>query len=185
MEKEKIKSVIESILFTSGEEIGFAQLVKILEVKESDLREALGELTSEYEKNKRGIIIVENNKNIQLVTNPENALFIEKTIKKNLQEALSRTALEVLSIVAYRGPVSRSDIESIRGVNSSFTLRNLLMRGLIVRNISQNDQRGYLYNISLDFIKKMGLNKIEELPNFTNLSKDQRVQSIVNLNVEK
>ncbi|MFA6183675.1 MAG: SMC-Scp complex subunit ScpB [Parcubacteria group bacterium] len=185
MEKEKIKSIIESILFARGEEISFLQLAKVIEAKKSEITVAVEELIDEYKENKKGFNIIKNGENIQLVTNAQNAEWVEKTIKRNLQESLSRTALEVLAIVAYRGPVSRADIEAIRGVNSSFTLRNLLMRGLIIKNTNENDQRGYLYNISVEFIKKMGLGQIEELPNYENLSKDKRVESIINLNVEK
>jgi len=185
MEKEKIKSIIESILFARGEEISFSQLAKIIEIKKSEVVSAVEELITQYQEEKKGFGIIKNGENIQMVTNPDNAQFVEKTIKKNLQETMSRTALEVLAIVAYRGAVSRADIEAIRGVNSSFTLRNLLMRGLIVKSTNENDQRGYLYNISSEFIKKMGIGKIEELPDYESLSKDKRVESIVNLNVEK
>lgn len=185
MEKEKIKSIIESILFARGEEMSLSQLVKIVEVKKAEITTAVEELVAEYKERQKGFGIIKNGESFQMVTNPQNAEFVEKTIKKNLQENMSRTALEVLAIVAYRGPVSRADIEAIRGVNSSFTLRNLLMRGLIVRSTNENDQRGYLYNISTDFIKKMGMGQIEELPNYEGLSQDKRVESIINLNVEK
>ncbi|EKE21936.1 MAG: hypothetical protein ACD_7C00088G0005 [uncultured bacterium] len=185
MEKEKIKSIIESILFVRGDEISCLQLSKIIEVKKEDIIASIEELSKQYKEGQSGLSIVKNGDNIQMTTNPENAQAVEKTIKRNLQEDMSRTALEVLAIVAYRGPVSRADIEAIRGVNSSFTLRNLLMRGLILKNTNENDQRGYLYSISTEFIKNMGLGQIEELPDYGNLSKDKRVESIINLNVEK
>lgn len=185
MEKEKIKSVIESILFARGEELGILQLAKIIELKKEEVVIAIEELISQYQEEQRGFGIIKNGESVQMVTNPDNAPFVEKSIKKNLQENLSRTALEVLSIVAYRGPVSRADIEAIRGVNSSFTLRNLLMRGLIIKNTNENDQRGYLYSISMEFIKKMGMKQIGDLPDYENLSMDKRVESIINLNVEK
>lgn len=185
MEKEKIKSILESILFVRGEEISVVQLAKIIEIEKEKIASAIEELIIEYKEKERGFGIIKNGDSIQLVTNPKNSQFVEKTIKKNLQEAMSKTALEVLAIVAYRGPVSRSDIEAIRGVNSSFTLRNLLMRGLIIRSTNENDQRGYLYNISTEFIKKMGIGKIGELPDYQNLSDDKRVETIINLNVEK
>lgn len=185
MEKEKVKSIIESILFARGEEISFSQLSKIIEVKKDLIISAVNEIVAQYKEGQSGFGIVKNGENIQMVTNPDNAQFVEKTIKKNLQENMSRTSLEVLAIVAYRGPVSRADIEAIRGVNSSFTLRNLLMRGLIIKNINENDQRGYLYSISTEFIKKMGMHQISELPNFAELSVDGRAESIINLNVEK
>jgi len=88
--------------------------------------------------------------------------------------------LEVLSIVAYRGPISRMDVEAIRGVNCSFTLRSLLMRGLLERIDNPADNRSYLYKISFDFLKKMGVESVEKLPDFENLSKDDRIDSIIN-----
>lgn len=185
MERKKIKSIIESILFARGEEMNITQLAKIIEIKKSEAVEVVEELILEYKEAQRGFGIVKLEDNVQMVTNPDNAEFIEKTIKRNLQENMSRTALEVLAIVAYRGPVSRAEIEAIRGVNSSFTLRNLLMRGLIVRSTNENDQRGYLYNISMDFIKKMGLSRVTDMPEYASLSRDKRVESIINLNVEK
>lgn len=185
MEKEKLKSIIESVLFTGGEELSGARLAKILEIKKEVVLEILDELAEEYRNKNSGVLVIKNGESFQMVTNPQNAVWVEKTIKRNLQENMSRTALEVLAIVAYRGPVSRAEIEAIRGVNSSFTLRNLLMRGLIIRSVNETDQRGYLYNISMDFIKKMGLQKIEDLPEFGVLSKDKRVESIINLNLEK
>ncbi|MEF3691678.1 MAG: SMC-Scp complex subunit ScpB [Candidatus Moraniibacteriota bacterium] len=185
MEKEKIKSIIESVLFIGGEELSVGHLAKILEIKKELVLANLDELAKEYRNKNSGILIIKNGENYQMVTNSENSTWVEKTIKRNLQENMSRTALEVLAIVAYRGPVSRAEIEAIRGVNSSFTLRNLLMRGLIFRGVNESDQRGYLYNISMDFIKKMGMKKIEDLPEFEVLSKDKRVESIINLNLEK
>ena len=100
-------------------------------------------------------------------------------VKSEIQENLSKASLEVLSIVAYRGPVTRAEVEAIRGVNCSFTLRALLMRGLLGRIENPKDNRSYIYKISFDFLKKMGLERIEQLPDFETLSKDERVDSII------
>jgi segregation and condensation protein B len=88
--------------------------------------------------------------------------------------------LEVISIVAYRGPITRSEIEAIRGVNSSYTVRSLMLRGLMERIENPNDSRGYLYKISFDFLKKLGIDSVERLPEFETLSKDSRIDSIIN-----
>jgi segregation and condensation protein B len=129
---------------------------------------------------KRGLIILKKEDEFQLATNPENAPFIDQLIKSEMQEALSRAALEVLSIVAYRGPITRSEIESVRGVNSSYTVRSLMLRGLLERIENPSDSRGYLYKISFDFLKKMGIDGVEKLPDFEILSKDERIDSIIN-----
>jgi len=77
----------------------------------------------------------------------------------------------VLSIVAYRGPITRAEIEAIRGVNCSFTLRALLIRGLLDRTENIKDNRRYLYNISFDFLKKLGMDSVEKLPDWETLNK--------------
>jgi segregation and condensation protein B len=113
--------------------------------------------------------MIEKDKEIQLVSSPENSLYIEKLIKDELQEDLTPASLEVLAIIAYKSPVTRAEIEEIRGVNSSFTLRNLLIRGLIERKERLEDSRAYLYEISLNFLRKLGLKSINELPEYNNL----------------
>lgn len=185
MNKDKVKSIVEGLLFSKGAPMSFGQLAKAADVKKDDIKKAIQELLTDYEVEGRGITIIKNGGNVQLVTKPENASYIEKIIKRDLQDSLSKAALEVISIIAYRGPISRLDIEAIRGVNSSFTLRNLLMRGMITRKVNKKDQRGYLYRISFEFMKKLGLNNIKDLPNYEKLSDDGRVESIINIRSEK
>lgn len=179
MDQEKLKSVIESILFANGEPIKVAKLVKVLNLPKPEVENGIMLLTTEYAGKKSGIALIKNNDEVQLVTNPENAEFVNQVVKSELQEELSQAALEVLSIVAYRGPITRSDIELIRGVNCSYTLRNLLMRGLIERKDNPKDNRGYVYVISFEFLKKLGLESIEKLPEYEVLSQDDRIDSIV------
>jgi len=185
MEESKTKSVVESLLFSKGAPISLIQLAKATDIKKSDVKKAIEELLADYSQKDRGITIIKNGGSVQLVTKPENASYIENIIKRDLQDALSKVALEVISIIAYRGPISRLNIETIRGVNSSFTLRNLLMRGMITRAVNKKDQRGYLYKISFEFMKKLGLNNIKDLPNYEKLSDDGRVESIINIRSEK
>jgi segregation and condensation protein B len=100
-------------------------------------------------------------------------------IKNELQDSLSNAAAEVVSIVAYKGPISRIEIEAIRGVNCSYTLRSLLLRGLIERNDNPGDGRGYIYSISFDFLKKLGISDVKKLPDYDILSADERMGSII------
>jgi segregation and condensation protein B len=178
MEIEKLKSIIESILFTSGEPIRISKIAKATGAEASEVENSVMILQGEYA-NGHGIMIIKKEDQIQMATAPENSNIISDLVKSEIQESLSKAALEVLSIVAYRGPISRINIEAIRGVNCTFTLRNLLMRGLLERIENPNDSRSYLYKISFEFLKKLGLDDISKLPDFETLSKDSRIENII------
>jgi len=180
MEPEKLKSIIESMLFLSGEPLKLSKISKVAGASKAEAENAILALQNDYALGKRGLIILKKEDEFQLATNPENAPFIDQLVKSEMQEALSRAALEVLSIVAYRGPITRSEIEAVRGVNSSYTVRSLMLRGLLERIENPSDSRGYLYKISFDFLKKMGIDSVEKLPDFETLSKDERIDSIIN-----
>lgn len=184
MKTENIKSIVESILFVSGEPLAISKICKITKQKKEEMENILSEMEKEYAQGKRGIGIIRKEDSVQLVSNPENSEFVGDLVKSELQESLGKAALEVLSVIAYRGPIARFGIDEIRGVNSSFILRNLLMRGLVERENNPKDSRGYLYKISFDFMKKLGIADISELPDFEKLSKDERVDLIVE-NLEK
>jgi segregation and condensation protein B len=180
METEKIQSIVESILFVSGEPLKKSKLMKIFDkkVKSDDLEKALGLLSEKYSKAESGLMLLIKGDDVQLVSNPKNASYAENIIKSELQDSLSNAALEVVSIIAYRGPVSRIEIEAIRGVNCSYTLRNLLLRGLIERNDNPKDGRGYVYSISFDFLKKLGIDDVKKLPEYDTLSIDDRINPV-------
>jgi len=178
MDHEKLKSVIESLLFSSGEPVKISKLAKIIQAPAPNIENAVMELAGEYLSRKRGVIIIKEGGKVQLATNPDNFLYVNKLVESELKEDLSKASLEVLSVVAYKGPVVRSSIEAIRGVNSSFTLRNLLMRGLIERAENPKNKRKYLYKISFDFLKKLGLSSVKELPDYEKVSRDERVDLV-------
>lgn len=177
MDIEKLKSIIESVLLISGEPIKISKISKISEASKPEIENALMLLQNEYAN--RGFAIIKKEDMVEISTNPENSKYVLELIKGEIQENLSQAALEVLSIVAYRSPITRADIEAIRGVNSSFTLRSLLMRGLLERTENPKDNRGYLYKISFDFMKSLGLDSIEKLPEWETLSKDERIDNII------
>lgn len=179
MEQEKLKSIIESVLFVSGEPVKISRLAKIAGVAAAEAEAAVGALQNEHTERKSGLMIVKKEDAVQLATSPENAAFVGQLVKSEIQENLSRASLEVLSIIAYRGPITRVEVEAIRGVNCSFTIRTLLMRGLLERVENPNGNRGYLYKISFEFLKKLGIESVEKLPDFEKLSKDERIDSII------
>ena len=179
MDKNKLVSVIESILFVSGEPTKKSKLVKILAIESESLEEALNFLSEKYQQPQSGLTLLSKGEEVQLVSKSENAEFIESLVKSELQDSLSNAAMEVVSIIAYRGPISKTEIEAIRGVNCAYTLRNLLLRGLIERNDNPNDSRGYVYAISFDFLKKLGVDSVKKLPEYDILSVDDRINSII------
>ena len=178
MEIEKLKSIVESLLFVSGEPIKILRLAKIAGVSGAEIENAVMALQNDYGKN-RGFFIIKKGDEAQMTSQPENADYVSKLIKAEVQDNLSQSALEVLSIIAYRSPISRAGIEAIRGVNSTFTLRTLLMRGMLEREENPTDNRSYIYRISFEFLKKMGIEKIEDLPDWKELSKDARIENVL------
>ena len=164
-----MKSILESMLFSIGEPISIEKLAKTLLKNQGLIKKAIDELVEDYQKENRGLRIIKKGEKIQLVSSPENSQYIEKLIKDELQEDLTPASLEALAVIAYRGPITRAEIEEIRGVNCSYILRNLLIRGLIERRGLPEDARAYIYEISFDFLKKLGLSSIEELPEYKKL----------------
>lgn len=160
-----LKFAVESILFVHGEPVTVSRLARIAGAKKHAVESVLHELQAEYRE--RGIILIHAGEEWQFATHPANRGIVEKVVSGELSEDLSRAALEVLAIVAYQGPLSRAKVEYIRGVNSSFVLRNLLIRGLVNRQENPADRRSYLYRVSTDFIKHLGLSNLEELPNYS------------------
>lgn len=179
MDLNKLKSIIESILFVSGEPVKISKIAKITGAPKPEIENAAMMLNNEYSTGK-GMVIIQKEEEVQMATSPENSTFISDLVKSEVQENLSGASLEVLSIVAYRGPVSRADIEAIRGVNSTFTLRSLMMRGLIERTDNPKDNRSYLYKVSFDFLRHLGLDSIKKLPDWETLSRDARIENIIN-----
>lgn len=167
--------IIESILLVQGEPISIERLSKLLKEKKEVITKAVSELRESYKD--RGIVLIEKGGEIQFGTHPENHEWVEKFVKSEFTDDLTKASIETLSIVAYKGPLTRAEIEYIRGVNSSFILRNLLMRGLISRKENPRDARSYLYEISFDFLKYFGIARQEELPGYNELSNKEIAMS--------
>lgn len=180
METSELIPIIEALLLVSGEPLSFARLAKIIAAKEDAVREAARVLSEKYADDpERGIMLVTNHDQMKLATKPGHAAHIEALTKSALQENLSRAALEVLSIIAYRSPITRAEVDAIRGVNCSFTLRNLLLRDLIEREGNPDDARGYIYRPSFRFLETLGIKSVEALPDFAALSQDERLKVIL------
>lgn len=159
-----LPSQIESLLLFKGGAVPIKELVEALKVPEEEVVEALRTLKTELEG--RGIRLIEEGTRVALGTAPETKALIESVRRDELEGQIGRAGLETLSVIIYQGPVSRADIEYVRGVNVSTTLRSLLMRGLIERIDHPTDARSFQYQITPELVAYFGLSSISELPNY-------------------
>ena len=159
-----LESKIEAVLFFKAEPVSQKRLADILEATPDEIKESLESL-KENLKN-RGIVLLEKENEVMLGTNPEISSLIEKLQKEELNRDLSKAALETLSIVLYKHGITRAEIDYIRGVNSSFTLRLLSARGLVERHLDPKDNRRFIYKPSFDLLSYMGVKSQNELPDF-------------------
>jgi segregation and condensation protein B len=156
---------IESILFWKGEPMAVAKLADILKKTPHEIESALAEL--EQNLNGRGVQLIHKEGEVMIGTNSEMGPIIEALIKEELVKDLGKAGLETLSIILYRGPVSRRDIDYIRGVNSQFIVRNLLIRGLVEKVQNPTDQRTFLYKPTFELLAHLGLGSVDQLPEYT------------------
>lgn len=161
-----ISGAIEALLFIYGEPLGFGKMAEILGISENQVKEELDSLDQLLKDGQRGLKLIFQGSKVQLATKPDFSAAVEKIIKDEYEESLTPAALETLSLVGYLGPISRSQIDYYRGVNSSYTLRNLMMRGLVEKDSESKNSYPALYRVTFDFMKHLGISKVEELPDY-------------------
>lgn len=169
----ELEQKIEAILFFKGEPVSRKKLSEVLKLGQAEMDEAIEKLKENL--NNRGIVLIENDNEITLGTAPELSKLIEDLQKEELNRDLSKASLETLSIVLYKNGVSRAEIDYIRGVNSSFTLRALSVRGLVEKIVDTKDNRRYIYKPSFELLSFMGVKAIEELPDYAEVSSSLNV----------
>ncbi|PKM91280.1 SMC-Scp complex subunit ScpB [Candidatus Falkowbacteria bacterium HGW-Falkowbacteria-1] len=176
-----IKRSIESLLFVSPKPLSLKELSDVLGVEIVDLEPEIKDLMDDYSKNDRGILIIENSKKYQMSSSPESAEIVQKFMQSEVSGELTPASLETLTIIAYRGPVKKRNIEKIRGINCSLILKNLLIRGLIEEK-SADEPEDNEYSVSLDFIRFLGVSKLDELPDYEKFNKSEDIERILNEN---
>lgn len=164
---ENLNLILESLLFTAGRPLKAKDFSKVLEMEETVVKEALIKMVAD--KKDLGIILLESSEGFQLVTNSKFSTQVKNFLNTELREKLTDATVEVLAIIAYRQPISKAEIEAIRGVNSQYSLRNLLMRGMIEKVANPNDARSVMYQTTTEFLMHMGLTTAKELPEFEKL----------------
>jgi segregation and condensation protein B len=155
---------IEGLLFFKGEPLARSVLARFFKVTEAEVEDAL--VILEEALSGRGIALVRKLDEVMLGTKAELGPLFEQMRKEELSKELSKASLETLTIVLYKGAATRSEIDYIRGVNSGFILRNLLVRGLVEKETDATDSRKYVYKPTFDLISYLGVTKLEDLPEY-------------------
>lgn len=165
-----LEKIIEALLFISGEPVSEKELMRLSGAKKAELEAALQVLGESLKT--RGIRLVYHADRYTLATAPDVAPIAETLVKERLEGELSKPQLETLAIILWKRSVSRASIDYIRGVNSAFSLRALLVRGLIMREQDSKDARIFNYSPTIDLLKFLGVTSITELPEFESITKE-------------
>lgn len=158
---------IEALLFFKGEPVKVSFFAKILNISEDEVKQGLSDL--EQALSGRGIVLMQNAGEYMLCTTPEMGNQIEALIKEELSKELGKAGLETLATILYRGPILRSEINYLRGVNSNYILRSLLVRGLIEK--VDQEGRAISYKPTFELLSYMGVSKVSDLPGYEETTK--------------
>lgn len=178
-----MKAVVEGLLFLSGDEgITLKQLIDILNIDVKEIKSILKELYKDYNNPDRGIKMELLGDHFKLTTKAEHKDYYQKLVNEEEKNGLSQAALETLSIIAYNDPISRIDIDSIRGINSSYIVRKLVLKGLIEeKGKSDAPGRPTLYGVTSSFLDYFGLSSLKELPQIEKNDVDIEIDENKNL----
>ena len=165
MEKSQICGAIEAILYVTGEPIETAELGRALEIEGEQLADALDELEYGYNKEARGFRLLRFGDHVQLGTRSDYAPYIEKLLQPVQKQSLSQAVMETLALIAYKQPVTRAEIEAIRGVKCDYSLQSLLNKQLVCE-VGRKETLGrpILYGTTDAFLRHFGISSLEELP---------------------
>lgn len=166
MEEVKWKAVVEGLLFASGDEgLTKKQLAHILEVDLNTIDVVIEELKYDFENTQRGMMLMKSGEVYQLTTKPEHAVYFQRLMESPQASRLSQAALEALSIIAYRQPITRVEVEEVRGVNSDRAIQTLISRGLVEeKGRKEGAGRPILFGTTTSFLTYFGLSSLEDLP---------------------
>lgn len=167
---------LESVLFVASKPVTTNQLATILGSAPEQTLAALQELSASRKES--GIVLMEANGQWQLGTHPRNVDQVKAFLTADLREKLTDATVEVLGIIAYRQPISKAEIEAIRGVNCQYSIRQLLMRGLIEKIQNPDDSRSNLYQVTTEFLQHMGMQTVADLPEFQKLTESIKLPEI-------
>lgn len=179
-----MKAILEGLLFVVGEEgLSVEQISDVLEIENDEVKGLVMGLKDDYEKDERGIRIDFLGNKLKLTTKREHKKYYQKLIENPETNSLSQTALEVLAIIAYNGPITRVEVDRVRGVSSSQMMRKLVAKGLIKESgRSSMPGRPIFYQVTSEFLDYFGLSTIDDLPEVSGfIEQDTDVHADVDL----
>ncbi|MDD7114505.1 MAG: SMC-Scp complex subunit ScpB [Lachnospiraceae bacterium] len=170
--KTKLKGIIEAVLFTMGESVTLERLAFVLEKEPEDLKVILEEMKSDYNEEERGICLIELDGAYQICTKIETYDYVRKLVSQPKKRSLSDVMLETLSIIAYKQPVTKQEIEAIRGVKCDFAV-NKLIEYKLVKELGRLETLGrpIVFGTTEEFLRCFGVSSIEELPDIDEVTK--------------
>jgi segregation and condensation protein B len=171
-------SQIESILFVASKPLKIRQIAKAVQKKELEVKETLIALQTKYNIESSGVHILSEHDTYQMGTNAVNSDLVDMFIKDEVSGELTKAQLETLTVVAYRCPITRPELEQIRGVNCSVILRNLIMRGLVEEGESE-DKILPVYNFTVEALRHLGIKSVAELPDYDQLNAHEFIEAIL------
>ncbi len=168
----ELQSLLESLFLTAIKSLDMEQLLAWTGAGGEELKIALTELGESYKKENRGWRLACNGDEYRLVSNPQRAVVLREFLKEERASELTPAALEALSLVAYRGPITKSELESLRGTTCTLILKNLAMKGLV--ETDGHDALGESrYRVTLDFLNHLGVDEVSQLSDFERLSQHE------------
>jgi segregation and condensation protein B len=174
-----LDSKIESLLFIAGKPVSFKKISELTGQEVTVVKEAVERMKQKYNQEDYGLRILQEGNEIQMSTNPSNSSLIKEYVKDEMTGELTRPSLEALTIIAYRGPITKLELEQIRGVNCSLILRNLLLRGLIKEEMDEARAQN-VFSITFDFLRFLGINETKELPDYEKLHSHDLLERLLN-----
>lgn len=174
----QLSSQLEALLLVANKPVSLKELSAAAGVKTAEAEAALKEMAADYEGSARGFRLVAAANNYQLVSAGEHSGLVKDFLKSEASGELSQPSLEALTIIAYRGPVTKVELERIRGVNCSLIIRNLLLRGLI-EEIFDKQKNENFYQVTLDFVRFLGLGSVNELPDYERLHQPEALDVLL------
>lgn len=174
-----LSSQLEAILFAAGKPLPIKRLAELTEQTPDEIKKAMQELSELLDERKGGIMLQSHGNEFELVTRPEAAEVVRQVVTMEAAGELTRASLEALTILAYRGPMTRPELEQVRGVQSSLILRNLMIRGLVEE---KEDQRlgQPTYAVTFELMNALGLPSVTSLPDYEELRGNATVQDVLN-----
>ena len=174
MDKNRQKAVIEAVLFSMGESVSLKRLAQLIEASESVTKELIEEMCKKMEKDDRGVTITQVGEGYQMCTKSDMYEYLIDLTQNSRKSTLSDTALETLSIIAYKQPVTRLDVEKIRGVDCSHSINKLLEYDLI-RELGRLDAPGrpILFGTTDQFLRSFGVKSLDQLPEMSQVQKEE------------